>query len=291
MCYEGVGEGRIVVHFCAFLILQHLIPGLKAYVFYKLVVSLGGSSSGVLRNVNYGPVGWTQHQEVEWRWIANHYSGFDDDPEIKDMCPGGREWWLKLLTQEDKSDEEILDDAWMGCGNMWVFKHPGVFPIADAVRLAESCPRIAFTTLYTDNEGRSKVPKATPLLTLPPELMAIVFVYLSPTNMLRFISATKVLYGRYRTQLDRFTCIWIRQERPWYLPVGPIECKEGDTEIVRWRDDWEELTTRSGRGSEDKEIPWFAYYLACQRSPNMWSRERIWDIVLKIKENLASLPV
>lgn len=282
MWYEDIGEGRIVVHFCAFLILQHLIPGLKVHTFYNLVMALGGKWSGVLRSVHYGPVGYTQEREVEWSMIAD-FNRFDVDIEGSESL-GGREWWLELLRQEDQSDEENLQDAWMGCGNMWVFKHPGIFPIAEAVKLAGNRPQVVFTTICTDSTDRFK---ATPLLALPQELMEIVFGYFkSPRNALSLISTTKVLYERYRAHLDKFTFLWIRQQRPWYLPVGPIECEEGDTEIVRWRDDWDKLASEGSLGSE-REKPWFAYYLACERSPNMRSRDRIWDIVLQIKRNLA----
>lgn len=34
------------------------------------------------------------------------------------------DWWLELWAQRDKSDEEILQDTWMGPGNMWAFVRP-----------------------------------------------------------------------------------------------------------------------------------------------------------------------
>lgn len=173
--YEDIGSGRIVVHFCAFLILQHLIPGLEAHIFYKLVMKLDGRRAGILRGVDYGPIGATQKHRVEWRMIAgNHF--FDDDPETRNLNPGEREWWLKLSTQESKLDDEILKDAWMGRGNMWVIKHPGIFLIAEAVRLAEACPGIPSTTLSAGNIGRLKVPEATSFLTFPTELIELQYL-------------------------------------------------------------------------------------------------------------------
>ncbi len=286
--YEDIGNGRIVVHFCAFLILQHLIPGLEAHTFYMLVMGLDGRENGVLRDVDYGPVGDIHESEVEWRMVADIYF-FDGDLETSNLEPGERDWWLKLLTQEDKTDEEILEDAWMGWGNMWVFKHPGLFPIAEAIRLADEWKGISSVTLFAGNTGRPKVPEATSFLAFPPELMEVVFGYLSPRDVLASISTATALYRRFRTSLDRLTHSWIRRQRPWYLPDGPIPCEAGDTEMVRWKKGWGELgDLEGGVPLNEREIPWFVYYLACKGSLNIRSRKRIWNVVLQIKELLAS---
>ncbi len=73
----------------------------------------------------------------------------------------------------------------MGPGNMWVFKHPGIFPVAEAIRLAEVFSRIPFPTRSADDEGQFKDPEVTPLLSLPSEPMEIIFGYLSATFCLR----------------------------------------------------------------------------------------------------------
>ncbi len=284
--YKGVGAERILINFCAFLILQHLIPGLKAHVFYELVIVPGRKWWDPFPNVDYGPVQLAQETSMQWGKIAD----FDPDSDIEEDTEDEEDLelqkrWLKLLTQNNKSDKEIIEDAWMGKGNMWVFKHPGVFPIAEVARLAGARPPIRLSAFDGGSAGRFEVLKTVPLLTLPPELMETIIGYLPPESMLCFISTSRAIHARFCTRLNRLTYIWIRRERPWYLPVGPIECEEGNTEIVRWRDDWQKA---NGRDGGEEEIPWFEYHLACKKSPNVRSRERIWKIILQIKEILAA---
>ncbi len=283
--YNGTGVERILVNFCGFLILQHLIPGLKAHVLYELVNAAGRGIwpvvRGPLSNVDYGPIRRTWDIFIQWARMADldNGTGCINDLELERQ-------WLRLLTQEDKSDEEILEEAWMGKGNMWIFKHPGIFPVAEAVGLVEKRPR----SLQGNFDGnRFGVLNTSPLLALPIELMEAVVYYLPPEDVLHFIFTTKAIYHRFHPHLDRLTYVWIEQERPWYMPVGPIPCSEGDVELNRWEDAWAERLTNSSGGEEEEEeeTPWFAYHLACKRSPNMKSRERIWKVVLQSKELLA----
>ncbi len=290
--FNGVGWKRTLINFDAFLILQHLIPGLKAHKLHEFVVASGEDCCHPLPHVDYGPLQWTGIG-IDWREIADFGSDSDaddDDAQLDDFKL--EKQWLELLTQDGKSDEEILKDAWMGRGNMWVFKHPGIFPIAEAAKLAEIRPtRVQIATPggnHTDSDVEAL--KSTPLLTLPPELIKNVLDYLSPESVVQFISATRTIYNHFYPHIDKLTYNWIRQERSWYLPVGPIQCKEGDIEVLRWRGAWQKetgLVLGGERPVQEEGIPWFAYHLACQRSPNMRSRERIWKIGLEIKKLLT----
>lgn len=284
-----IKEERILINFCAFLILQHLIPGLKAHVFYEFVLAVDGRCG--FPDVDYGPVLRARGANFRrWGRVADfaidYYSDFEELDDGEDLK--AQMQWFQLLTQEGKSDKEILEDAWMGVGNMWVFSHPGIFPIADAAKLAEERLRTQGPTIDESCRSHFEVLATNPLLTLPTELMEIILCYLPPKSMLSLICTSRTAYGRFHPRLDELAYIWIREERPWYLPVGPIDCKEGDTEIVRWRDDWQKEANLGGEESEkSREIPWLAYHFACKRSPNIRSRKRIWRIVLQIKELLA----
>lgn len=284
-----IKEERILINFYAFLILQHLIPGLKAHVFYEFVLAVDGRCG--LPDVDYGPVVRARGADfLRWGRVADFdinynpdFEEFDDREELDVVMQ-----WLQLLTQEGKSDKEILEDAWMGVGNMWVFSHPGIFPIADAAKLAEERLRTQGPTIDECSRSHFEVLATNPLLALPTELMEIILCYLPPKSMLSLISTSRTAYSRFHPRLDKLAYIWIREERPWYLPVGPIDCKEGDTEIVRWRDDWRKEADIGGEESDGNGgIPWLVYHFACKRSPNIRSRERIWKIVLQIKELLA----
>lgn len=289
--YRGVGRESFVINFCAFLILQHLIPEMKAHVFYKLALAVGGKyKCAVFPSVDYGPVERTHEESVQWKRIGE--IGDDDDEEgsgeIDDF--EGEKWWLRLLTQEGKSDEEILKDAWMGRGNMWVFKHPGLFPIEEAVEMNRQRQPLRLLQPVTVESGGLGVSKSSALLALPLELTEMILCHLAPEDALHFVCSAKVLYGQFHARLDGIVCAWIQRERPWYLSVGPIECEGGDEEVEYWKEGWAQTIELDGVDYE-KEIPWFAYYLACKKSPNMRSRERIWKIVLQIKDTLEDVGV
>ncbi|KAJ7266532.1 hypothetical protein C8J57DRAFT_1229107 [Mycena rebaudengoi] len=66
-------------------------------------------SSSLLLEVDYGPISGTQNQHVDWLKVAD----FPRDSQSY------RVRWLQLLTQKDKSAAEVLEDAWMGPGNLW----------------------------------------------------------------------------------------------------------------------------------------------------------------------------
>jgi hypothetical protein len=278
--YEGIGKESFLINFCAFLIMLHLIPEVKAHMIYQLILDAGGKHpwTSFPRGVDYGPVWRTIRQEVDWCRIGEiDYGQADPDGENNDF--EGQKWWLTLLTQEGKTDEEILKDAWMGKGNLWVYKHPGMFPIQEAVELDECLPG---PVVIAESDLQSKVTEDSfKLLCLPTELMRIIFGYLRPEEVLHLISATRILYQLFRGALNEISYEWMKQERPWYFPVGPVDCEGGEEEIVRWMEKKEfiDIYTRTS----SKMPPWFAYHLACRRSANMRNRERIWRNVLKIR--------
>ncbi|KAF5359564.1 hypothetical protein D9756_003321 [Leucocoprinus leucothites] len=276
--FTGVGRsfGSYLITFCSFLILQHLTPGLEARTFCKLALKANGGFDVFPEGVDYGPVSRTIMQDVMWADIAEIHDNDSDEDGDYDNYRERR--WLKLLTEKGKTDEEILKEAWMGKGNMWIFKHPGIFPIEEAVKLNERSPPPAnLSNTSSPLEASSKI------LGFPTELIEMILGHLLPEDALRFMGSTRRLYRSFRAGLDRYTYTWIKQERPWYLPVGPIDCQDGDEEVVRWQQGWKDLMGDDIQTSEGGDLPWLAYHFACKRSPNMRSRERIWGIVLQIK--------
>ncbi|KAF9453487.1 hypothetical protein P691DRAFT_800748 [Macrolepiota fuliginosa MF-IS2] len=265
--------------------MQHLIPEMKAHVLYHLVLAVDGRcDSTVFSDIDYGPVGrihWYPDQDGEWKDIGE----IEDEDEEPDEFEAEK-WWLRLLTQEGKSDKEILEDAWMGRGNMWVFKHPGLFPVEETGKKHRQHLALQLDQLMTANWDLG-ASNSSGLLSLPLEVLEIILGHLAPEDALCLVCGTGSLYGHFRASLDKVAYAWIRQRRPWYLPVGPVQCEKGDEEVVRWKNGWQQEIGSDGEGCE-KQIPWFAYYLVCKRSPNMRSRKRIWNIVLQIKSMLHS---
>jgi hypothetical protein len=70
---------------------------------------------GEVVGIDYGPVGRIFDQYAHWTAICDRReSGFENPIQF----------WRWLLTQEGRTDEDILHDAWKGPGNMWVFVRP-----------------------------------------------------------------------------------------------------------------------------------------------------------------------
>lgn len=176
----------------------------------------------------------------------------------------------------------------MGRGNMWVYKHPGLFPVKETVKLNEHLPPPVHSVMVgTDRDSQPEVSGLVTLLIFPPELVEMILERLPPEDALHLVCASGSLYRRFRSCIDMCAYSWVQQGRPWYLPVGPIQCPNGNEEVVRWQQEWKRhanLDTRDISGI--RNIPWLAYHLVCRRSPNMRSRERIWGIVLQIKDLL-----
>ncbi|KAJ3563301.1 hypothetical protein NP233_g9024 [Leucocoprinus birnbaumii] len=184
--FTGVGRtfGSYLITSCSFLILQHLIPKLEAHTFCKLAVTAGGGlMEPVFPGVDYGSVLRTIAMEANWRKVGDMGGDEERDKE--------QEWWLKLLTQEGKTDQEILKDAWMGKGNMWVFKHPGIFPIEEAATLHKSFPPplpIERPSAHTEDSV---------ILSFPVELLEVILGYLPPEDVLHLMTTARELYYQF----------------------------------------------------------------------------------------------
>ncbi|KAJ7266540.1 hypothetical protein C8J57DRAFT_1717893 [Mycena rebaudengoi] len=106
----------------SFVILRNRVPQFRhASVLYQLLCH-----PRCCWEVDYGPISGTQNQHVDWLKVAD----FPRDSESY------RVRWLQLLTQKDKSPAEVLEDVWMGPGNLWVFVRPDCFPIPEALAFA-----------------------------------------------------------------------------------------------------------------------------------------------------------
>jgi len=113
LCYGST----VIIMYTTYLIVKQASPRLKPHMICHLVFYPKPSYTyGVIDGIDYGPVVGTQEQYTRWLGI----SGVRDYGEQVDD-------WQRMLTQEGKTDEEILHDAWRGRGNMWVFVRPDRF--------------------------------------------------------------------------------------------------------------------------------------------------------------------
>lgn len=111
--YTVISYGNcLIISYSAHLIIKQAAPAVKPYMIYSLSRKLEGSA-GHIPGVDYGPANEIAEQYTCWLAICGSVPGED-----------WGHFWRNLLSQEEKTDEEILLDAWGGPGNMWVFVRP-----------------------------------------------------------------------------------------------------------------------------------------------------------------------
>jgi hypothetical protein len=70
---------------------------------------------GDMAGIDYGPLGRIFGQNANWAAICGDNGGGFEDPD---------KFWQELLNDEERTEDDILHDAWKGPGNMWVFARP-----------------------------------------------------------------------------------------------------------------------------------------------------------------------
>jgi hypothetical protein len=113
----------VIIMYTAYLIMKQASPRLTPHIVFQLELHPG--LDAILHDIDYGPVNGIHvnfKYYVNWTRISD--VSYDDDGEQLD-------YWYCMLTQEGKTDEEILHDAWRGPGNMWAFVRPDRFVFRD----------------------------------------------------------------------------------------------------------------------------------------------------------------
>lgn len=102
-----------IVTFPAYCILKTVAPELSPSALYRVFTDQGTEGEGMLgypKAVDYGPIVDSWDQYAKWTEVCD-----SDEPDP---------WWVLLLCCSKGSDEEILDEAWNGRGNLWVYVRP-----------------------------------------------------------------------------------------------------------------------------------------------------------------------
>ena len=106
----------LIVTYTSYLILKQAAPEVKPHTVCALALGRGcRSATEGVEGIDYGPVGRIFEQ------YANLLAIYDNSDE---RFENPIQFWRWLLTQEGRTDEDILHDAWRGPGNMWVFVRP-----------------------------------------------------------------------------------------------------------------------------------------------------------------------
>ena len=108
------GNNLIVTH-TSYLILKQAAPEVKPHILYALAYGENRETMGNIAGIDYGPVGRIFEQYAYWEAICGNSEGGFEDPD---------KFWRQLLNDKERTEEEILHDAWKGPGNMWVFVRP-----------------------------------------------------------------------------------------------------------------------------------------------------------------------
>jgi hypothetical protein len=105
-------QNSLIVTYTSYLILKQVAPEVKPHILYALAYGRNGDTMGEVEGIDYGPVGRIIRQPALWAAICGN--GFENPVTF----------WRQLLRNKERSDEDILHEAWKGRGNMWVFVRP-----------------------------------------------------------------------------------------------------------------------------------------------------------------------
>jgi len=261
----------LIVTYASYLILKQAAPEVKPHILYALAYRGSHYTMGDVAGIDYGPVGRVFDQYAHWPAICDYNErGFENPIQF----------WRWLLTQEGRTNEEILHDAWKGPGNMWVFVRPDRFPITEtlAAKLIPSFPYVVNTEPTIQNAGPT-------LGSLPPDIVLATCEFLPIRSIYALITTCKRFRSIILPHVNPISRRRLVEEEPWYLPAGPFKlnptttsCKgmHGREEVEWWAAQW----TVGGISPEDMDdrIPWFVYRKECSKSMSMWNRKRIWEI-------------
>jgi hypothetical protein len=105
----------LIVTYTSYLILKQAAPAIKPHILYALAFGGNRDTMGEVAGIDYGPVGRIFGQHANWAAICGDSEGGFEDPVA---------FWQQLLSKKERTEEDILHDAWKGPGNMWVFVRP-----------------------------------------------------------------------------------------------------------------------------------------------------------------------
>jgi len=266
-----------IITYTSYLILKQAAPEVKPHTLYALIYGRRRDfgylcTTGNIEGIDYGPVGRTFEQFTDWLAICDNNEGRFKNP-IR--------FWRWLLTQEGRTDEDILHDAWRGPGNMWVFVRPDRFPVAETLA-AKPIPT------FQDTINTEPTTNFT-LGSLPPDLILAISEFLPIRTIYALITTCKRLRSIILPHVDPISRRRLVEEEPWYLPAGPFKLNltatnyqgvHGREEIEWWAAQW----AAGGISPEDMDnrIPWFIYRKECSKSMSMWNRKRIWGIAKQL---------
>ncbi|KAF8909927.1 hypothetical protein CPB85DRAFT_698326 [Mucidula mucida] len=241
----------------------------KFYIFRYAYRILIGRFPELEPHMIYATFASDEYNDAEYSNIADQYAWFYkvadtveedlDEPINADM----QKWeyfWLKLLTAQGKSEEEIIRDAWFGKGRLYHLSCADDFPTAKPFASFPPGQDNTVTTSF------SKLPYDV--------LDYLCITYLSIWETSSLLCLNRSRRAALLPFIDTFAQKAIARRHPYWLPIV-APCLRGDEEQLRWEEMW--------AASEDA-VPWAPYARECGMSPNMRNRERIWGMAERFRD-------
>ncbi|KAJ3547823.1 hypothetical protein NMY22_g1508 [Coprinellus aureogranulatus] len=285
-----------LVTFSAYCILKTVAPEIEPSTLYRLFTDQGIERESLLgypRSLEYGPIVDSWDQYANWTEVCD-----SDETDV---------WWVHLLCCSKSTDGEILEQAWNGRGNLWVYVRPdrSVLPVTQYIEglVSERCDpnrfpiakAVASPSLSRFPLSSSRAVRATthrrPLLEqLPMELFLLVCQQLPIKALLNVLALNKQIRETLLPHIDEVAYSAMATLAPWYFPSKPIETPHGSRtrEDLDW---WEaEWSSEAGLAPADirQSAPWMKYWIQCTQDSSMRNRKRIWRVAEGIRE-LASV--
>ncbi|KAF8800048.1 hypothetical protein BYT27DRAFT_7118508 [Phlegmacium glaucopus] len=258
----------VIITYTAYLIVKQASPRLKPHMIYQLLFP-NRSYHGFICGIDYGPAGGIQEKFANWLGISDVT---ESDEQVD---------WRRMLTQQGKTDEEILYDAWRGPGNMWVFVRPDRFPIAETLAASP------FLVVSGHSSVEMNPHRSSGFDTLPLDVLLLICQWLPLKSTHMVLCTNRGLRSQFLPYANMIAYQQIITYERHLLPAGPFELrdrKHGREEVDWWDAEW----SKGGIHKEEFQvnIPWLIYRRECSKSLSMWNRWRIWGIAEQM-ERLA----
>ncbi|KAJ3540889.1 hypothetical protein NMY22_g4114 [Coprinellus aureogranulatus] len=291
-------SGAYPITFTAYCILKTVAPELEASAIYRTFTYRSDPDlpDHETRHVFLGTP-----KEIDYGIVEKISDQYVDRPEIcEDNDTDG--FWTYLLCYSDLSDEEILNVAWNGEGNLWVFVRPdrrvsssGIL-IGDSptyvkhlhrfpIRSALAAPPLTHFQKPSESKSTEDEQARPRFDSLPIDILFLICEDLPLKPLLHVLSLNHRLRSHLLPHSNELAYKAMKNNDPCYFPALPIKTPDGtrQREELDW---WEKEWLEAGEIAESdirQKAPWLRYWMECSRTGSMRNRKRIWRTAESIK--------
>ncbi|KAF8649083.1 hypothetical protein AX16_006030 [Volvariella volvacea WC 439] len=245
--------------FTSYQILRHVCPELQPHHLYNLFLREKESSyyrNGAVNGVDYGPLAdFHSEQYVYWLRLA----------DLRELGDKSRDryskWWLELVLNPDKTESEILNEAWLGKGNMWAIVRPDRFPVQEAARISAllKCDDFISSQYTTSTSSHFEA--------LPFDIYHLLCEFLPMCDLSVLLSLSRRIRSTLLPHVNAIAYQKLKSEERWHLPVPNLpplrkykptsDNGRAKEEMEYWIDEWSNQGIEAG--NIINEVPWLNY--------------------------------